>query len=799
MTFDVLSSAGSSSITNNNILSFSGLSSAGSSGITNNSILNFNGFSSAGSSSVTNNGNLRFFDNSSAGNANISNSATGTIVFNNSSTAGIATIVNNNSVQFTDTSTAGSATITNNSSLQFTSSSSAGIATIITNAGATTSFQGNSTGGLAQLVTNSGGTLDISGVSGAFTAGSIAGAGNYVLGANGLTIAGANFSADVSGTISGTGGLTKTGIGVATLSGNNTYTGPTTINGGGLIVNGSIASSILTTVNAGGALAGSGTVGSTVVNRDGFLVPGPIGTPGNMTVAGDLTFQRGSFYVVQLDPNRSAFTEVTGTASLAGTVALVFEPGIYVRRSYTILTADGRLSGRFDDVVDLSTPPNFSARLNYTRDSVELILRAQLIPDRPFLPPAVPIPGLPVPTPPPSFSLNQVSVGTTIDDFFNNGGTLPPAFVPLFFLGGGNLTYALSQLSGEAATGAQHVAFQLGNQFLGVMLDPFVDGRSDIAQAGGPALGFAPEQRSLQADVALAYANILKAPAMKAPLYAPAWTVWGAAHGGANRTGGDPVVIGSHDVSARAGGVTGGLDYRIAPNTVVGFALADGGTGWSLDQSLGGGRSDAFQAGVYGATRFGPAYLAAALAYTQHWMSTDRFAFAGDHLTASFNAQSFGGRVEGGYRFATPVGGLTPYAALQMQTFHTPSYAETDVNGGGFALSFNARRATDTRSELGTRWDRVVVAWPDALLTLRGRLAWARDWVSDPTLTPLFQALPGASFIVNGAAPAKNSALASAGGELRLANGVTLLGKVDGEFAGHSSTYAGTATVRYRW
>jgi uncharacterized protein with beta-barrel porin domain len=85
------------------------------------------------------------------------------------------------------------------------------------------------------------------------------------------------------------------------------------------------------------------------------------------------------------------------------------------------------------------------------------------------------------------------------------------------------------------------------------------------------------------------------------------------------------------------------------------------------------------------------------------------------------------------------------------------------------------------------------------VLALRGRLAWAHDWVSDPTLTPLFQTLPGASFIVNGAVPAHNSALTSAGAELRLANGIALLAKFDGEFASHSSTYGGTGTLRYRW
>ena len=71
--------------------------------------------------------------------------------------------------------------------------------------------------------------------------------------------------------------------------------------------------------------------------------------------------------------------------------------------------------------------------------------------------------------------------------------------------------------------------------------------------------------------------------------------------------------------------------------------------------------------------------------------------------------------------------------------------------------------------------------------------------MSDPTLAAVFQTLPGASFVVNGATPAKNSALASAGTELRLANGVALLAKFDGAFASHSSTYAGTGTLRYMW
>jgi outer membrane autotransporter protein len=258
-------------------------------------------------------------------------------------------------------------------------------------------------------------------------------------------------------------------------------------------------------------------------------------------------------------------------------------------------------------------------------------------------------------------------------------------------------------------------------------------------------------------------------------------------------------VIGSHDLTAHTAGGAAGLDYRVAPGAIIGFALAGGGTGWSLAQGLGSGGSDAFQVGVYAKTHSGPFYLAGALAYTQHWMSTDRLAFAGDRLQARFNAESFGGRAEAGYRVPNALAAITPYTAIQAQNFHAPTYSETDITGGGFGLAYAAHNATDTRSELGARFDRPILFNWNAVLALRGKVAWAHDWISDPSLMPTFEALPGASFIVNGATPAKNSALTSAGAELRLINGISLLGKFDGEFATHSHTYAGTGTVRYVW
>jgi outer membrane autotransporter protein len=405
---------------------------------------------------------------------------------------------------------------------------------------------------------------------------------------------------------------------------------------------------------------------------------------------------------------------------------------------------------------------------------------------------------------PSSAGANQRAAANSIDTFVANGGILPLAFLDLYNLSPADLANAFSQLQGEAGTGIAQAGTQAMNSFLSLVTNPFDNSRpfAEIptrpmmpVKAPIKALGYAPgSPQSAFASVDSLFG-------------AHRWGIWAAAYGGQNNTKGD-VLVGSHDRSARTIGYATGLDYLVTPYTVAGFALAGGSTNYGVSDGFGGGHSDMFQAAIYSSTRINAAYVSAALAYAWHRVSTDRYVtVAGtDHLTADFSANDVAGRIEGGYRFAVPglfdvpEFGITPYAALQVQAFRTPSYRETAASGSSiFALAYDARTTTTTRTELGSWVDTSYALDRDNMLSLFGRAAWAHDWYSDPSVTASFQSLPGSSFIEFGATPVHDSALLTVGAELSMRNGWSVMTKLDGELSRDSHTYIASAQLRYTW
>jgi uncharacterized protein with beta-barrel porin domain len=398
--------------------------------------------------------------------------------------------------------------------------------------------------------------------------------------------------------------------------------------------------------------------------------------------------------------------------------------------------------------------------------------------------------------------VNPTNVAGALDKFSNAGGVLPAGFLNLLAGTPGALVAGLSQLSGENNADAQQGAFQLMNAYLSLLTDPYASNRT------GGALGYAPTVSNARAsDLPSAITSANASIPMKAApvLYEPRWDSWGAAFGGGTINRGDATVLGSHDSTADVSGLAAGADYHFSHDSLAGFSLAGGETSWNPSNGLGNGRSDAFLVGVYGQHRQGAAYVSGALTYANYWMTTGRtVTVAGtDTLQANFNAQSAGGRLEGGYRFATPwMINMTPIAAVQVQSFHTPAYGEVAVGGSSsqFALNFAARDATDIRTELGTRADKTWQLADASSLKLFGKATWAHDAVSDPSLSANFIGLtPIASFVVNGATPSHDLAVLSSGAEWRLVSGLSLMAKFDGEFSGRTTTYAGTGRIRYTW
>ena len=683
------------------------------------------------------------------------------------------------------------ATVTNNAGASITG----GAYGIFAFAGGSSVFNaGSISGGTAAIgFSGTGNTLTLA--PGSAITGNVLGTGSdtFQLGGSGA----ASFDVSQLGAAAqyqGFSSFNKIGSSTWTLTGTSTFTGPVNVDAGTLSVNGDVTSASSLTVNAGGTLGGNGIVGNTTING-GTLSPG--NSIGLLTVRGNLTFTAASSYMVEVSPSNADRVNVTGTATLGGaTVNASFASGSYVTKQYTIVNATGGVNGKFGSQVNTNLPTSFTSKLSYDANNAYLNLTLDYAPPTPVDPTS------PVYRP---LNANQQNVGNSLVGFFNRTGGIPLAF--------GTLTPAgLSQVSGEVAVGSQQTTFDAMEQFMG-LLTGSAAGCASTTQSGDECLrgaqgsgvlGYADDERvrgsSSRHSTNDAFAMFTKAKPARA--YDPRWEMWAMSFGGSQSTDGN-ANVGNSATTSRIYGIAVGADYRLSPNTVAGFAMAGGGTNFSIANG-GTGRSDLFQTGAFVRHTVGPAYISAALAYGWQDITTERtLTVAGiDQLRARFNANAFSGRAETGYRLVAPwIGGIgiTPYAAAQFTTFDLPAYAEQVVAGAStFALAYAAKSVTDTRSELGLRTDKSF-AVQDGALTLRGRLAWAHDYNRDRALAATFQSLPGASFVVNGAAQAADSVLTTASAEMKWTNGWSVAGTFEGEFSDTTRSYGGKGVVRYAW
>ena len=336
--------------------------------------MHFAGSSTAANATITVVGNtpgdlfsgslVQFVENSTAGNANLSVEGEGQINFAGASSAGSATIVNDDRglTSFTQTSSAGSATITNRD-------------------GGVTSFSGSSSAAGATLVNDAGGVVNLaSGM--ALSIGSLSGAGSVYLSNSALTLGALNRDDVISGVIQdGTseainayrqylgqqptnrtgGSLVKAGTGTLVLTGDNTYTGGTTISAGTLqLGDGGTSGSIVGNVQDDARLVVNRSDSLTLagdISGTGTLAQVGAGTTvltGNNSYAGGTTISAGTLQLGDGGTSGSIVGDVLNDATLAfnRADALTFDGSIsgtgavnQIGTGTTLLTGDNPYSG----------------------------------------------------------------------------------------------------------------------------------------------------------------------------------------------------------------------------------------------------------------------------------------------------------------------------------------------------------------------------------------------------------------------------------------------------------------------
>ncbi|MBH2547471.1 autotransporter outer membrane beta-barrel domain-containing protein [Serratia marcescens] len=526
-----------------------------------------------------------------------------------------------------------------------------------------------------------------------------------------------------SNDISGHGGLTKEGMGTLVMTGANTYAGPTLVNQGRLAVNGSVTSAV--SVQSGGIVGGSGTVGSLTARRGGTVAPG--NSIGTLNVAGNVSFEPGSRYAVEVGPNgQSDRIQSSGSATIGGgevAVTLENSPNLLTQgevrsllgQQYTILSAQQGVSGQFDAVAPnylfLGTGLSYQSTgvtLSVGRNGTSFASVAQTANER-----AV------------AAAADALAAGNPVYESLLGSGTA------------GEARQAFRQLSGQIHA---DIASALVNDSR--YLREALNGR--LRQAEGLA-----SSSAIKADEGGAWAQLLGA--------------WDHASGDANATG----------YQASTYGVLVGLDSAAADDWRLG--VATGYTRTSLHGGYGSkADSDNYHLAAYGDKQFGALALRGGAGYTWHRIDTKRsvnYGMQSDRDTAKYSARTEQLFAEAGYSVQGEWLNLEPFVNLAYVNFENNGIAES---GGAAALRGDKQHTDATVSTLGLRADTAWQVTPGTTVALRSELGWQHQYGGLERGTGLRFNGGNAPFVVDSVPVSRDGMVLKAGAEVAVNENATL-------------------------
>ncbi|HAT3850619.1 TPA: autotransporter outer membrane beta-barrel domain-containing protein [Serratia marcescens] len=523
--------------------------------------------------------------------------------------------------------------------------------------------------------------------------------------------------------IAGHGGLTKEGTGTLVMTGTNTYSGPTFVNKGRLAITGSVTSDV--SVQNGGIVGGSGTVGSLSARRGGTVAPG--NSIGTLNVAGNVSFEPGSRYAVEVGPNgQSDRIQSSGSATIGGgEVAVTLENSAnlltqsevrsLLGQQYTILSAQQGVSGQFDAVV-----PNYlflGTGLSYQPAGVTL------------------------------------SVGRNGTSFASVAQTPNERAVAVAAdaLTAGNLVYE-SVLNSGTAGEARQAFRQLSGQIHADIASALVNDSRYLREALNGRLRQA-EGLSIASDIK-AYDN---------GTWLKLLGNWGHATGNASATGYHTSIY----------GILVGLDSELSDDGRLGAGA--GYTRTSLHGGYGSkADSDNYHLAAYGDKQFGALALRGGAGYTWHRIDTKRsvnYGMQSDRDTAKYSARTEQLFAEAGYSVRGEWLNLEPFVNLAYVNFENNGIAES---GGAAALRGDKQHTDATVSTLGLRADTAWQVTPGTTVALRSELGWQHQYGGLARGTGLRFNGGNAPFVVDSVPVSRDGMVLKAGAEVAVNENASL-------------------------